>query len=680
MISTSIGGDAILILPYQPDWSARVQMRFESATDAQRSLTGREVRRPLGVSLRTRIQYSMVLGIGELAAIRDAMAAGGDRRVLVPAWPFVVAGTDWAAAPVKGGLVLAWNDGWGSYAINPSTPADWDWVAPAILGREEIEMTDLVHPDLADVGVVLTEESPGDQALLPAAVAWSPGPALNDDSVPVICPFRLDWTTRPRSGLPDIEVVRSRIGAAPRLQVSEVYPQNPAHAFRGRVGLHSRDEVAQMLRWWADRRGDVEAHYVSTFTQVCGLTAAAGAGATSIAVDDASRLGDYRFLALHSLGGMQVVRAGDPVGNSVPVVGGLPVAVDPRDTFVAIAALARHARPTLEVTFEGPLLASCELAWEEVREEYIIPDLVGLPAEGRGTTMGAAAVRGWLYTITVDRGTSQTVYRRTSYERDVTVGPNTWTAVPINHGEIRRSIQLDRDQVTLEGGVEEWVTEFLPGRLSGRVLLEISECSVSGGTGSSVVARWSGEIGRVSIEGAQFRAVGSGIFGAFDEPAPRPLIQPGCNHSVYDGGCGLDIAAWTFAAEVHSSSGSQVTLKTWSRSGGLPDGWGFADYFALGYVTRTDPLERYAVLRSTAVSGGLVTLTLERSAAWVADEAVTVVPGCDGRAETCRGYHASTNPEGKFGNYPRFGGFPFVPAKNPAFTPPRRTNSSYGKK
>jgi hypothetical protein len=131
-----------------------------------------------------------------------------------------------------------------------------------------------------------------------------------------------------------------------------------------------------------------------------------------------------------------------------------------------------------------------------------------------------------------------------------------------------------------------------------------------------------------------------------------------------------------------SVTGNQVVLKSWSRTGGLPTGWGFADYFALGYLERTleGVTERWTILASSAFASPLITITLDRPASWTADQAVTVVPGCDGRPETCRAYDGGTNPTGKFGNYTRFGGFPFVPPSDPKFTGLRRTESSYGKK
>jgi hypothetical protein len=192
---------------------------------------------------------------------------------------------------------------------------------------------------------------------------------------------------------------------------------------------------------------------------------------------------------------------------------------------------------------------------------------------------------------------------------------------------------------------------------------------------------WSGEITSVSFDGPYVRATAKGRYAIFDVPLPRWVIQPQCNHAVFDAGCGLTRTNWVFTAEVVSSTGDTVILDTFARSGGLPTGWGFANYFALGYVERAVG-ERLPIMASSALASGEITLHLDRQpgSAWGTSEAVSVIPGCDGRRETCQGYGVTLNPEGKFNNYPQFLGMPFVPAKNPAFTPPKRTESTSAKK
>ena len=65
------------------------------------------------------------------------------------------------------------------------------------------------------------------------------------------------------------------------------------------------------------------------------------------------------------------------------------------------------------------------------------------------------------------------------------------------------------------------------------------------------------------------------------------------------------------------------------------------------------------IVRSSAVSGGAVTVTLSRDPSPFPEVglAVALWPGCDGIASTC---------QAKFGNWLNFGGHPYRPVANPS--------------
>lgn len=673
MISTTHSGASVWIVPFDPSWTREVTIAARVVTESERSLTGREFRRTLGASLRCEMWWRAVLSRPQQNQMRDALRVYDAQPVLAPAWPFAVEGTAWPG-PVSGGLTIGWMEGWGSWALNPGTPADWDWVAPVLWGVLSVESPSLLSPESAEVEFALLEDGTATLGLDPAAVTWQNGPALNDATTPRVFPLPVDWSRRPRSVAPEIVIDRREIGRTPRTRAIERYPHSGSSTMDATITASTRAEVATLLRWWRDQGADVAAHYLETGSHVTDITADASAGVSAIDVEDASALGAYRFLAIEDAVRTQFVRVLSIAGSTLTLSAALSFDVL-AGARVAIVFLGHHLDDLLELGFRTPEFAQARLAWRELTEEYI-------PAAGeetRGTTLGAGALKGWLYQFTVDRLGSPVVYRRTAYERDITASSQTWTAVPIKHEALRRSIRLDRDEVTIECRAEAWSNEFLPGRLTARVLVEISECDVSSGTGSNVTLRWSGEIISVTFEGPFVRAVARGPYALFDRPTPRLVIQPSCNHAVFDTLCALDRSAWTFTAVRVSNAGNQVTLGTWARSGGLPTGWGYVNYFALGYIEKGN--ERFAVLKSTALSSGQVTLTLDRTpSAWGSGETVNVIPGCDGQVSTCRAYHATTNTLGRFDNFTRFGGFPYVPAKNPSFTPPKRTGDEYGKK
>ena len=673
MIATTHNGDSVWILLAEPNWGRRVELTAEVVTESTRSLTGRQFRSPLGASLRCTLKWSSILSRAEYGVLRNALRTAQDEPVIVPAWPFVTRGADWPG-PVRGGIVVAWSIGHDPWEIDPGTPSGWDYVAPGLRGRLEIDLPSIITADAVAVDFLLTEDGSAQWGLAPGSVGWTSGPALNDTTTPPVFPFQADFSIDPRGLSPRVEVTRKRIGKPSRTRPTAFYPQSPALPSEAMVTMTSAAEVAKLMRWWVDRSGPVGAHYVTTYAEAATLAADADSGDTTLAVTDGDELGPFRYFALHSGDGFRIVRSSGISGETITLTAALSADVIADRTLLAIAILARHTGERLELSFGHTDFAQARLAWEEVTEEYAIS-----AGETRGTTIGAGSAMAYLYEVTVTRATgSPTVYRYTSYEQDIEIDSDTWTATALSHSEITSSVRLDRDEVTFEGRTADWCLEFLPGRLHGRVTIAISECDVSGSTGSNVAAVWFGEVTRLSFDGPFIRASASGPYTSFDRPIPRMVIAQGCNHSVFDSMCGLSLGSWMFSANHVSATGNQVTLGSWSRSGGLPTGWGFLNYFALGYLNRGT--DSFRILSSTAVSGGQVTITLDRSTTWSSGEAVSVVPGCDGRRETCKAYNASTNPQGKFNNYNQFGGFPFVPSSNPSFTPPKRTDATVGKK
>lgn len=673
MIATTFNGLDAWVVPYAPTWDRPVSLGVQVPSETTRSLDGREIRRAYGASLRCTMGWESYVAPADVSVLRDALVAYADEAVLAPAWPFVRRGPDWPG-PVGGGVVIGWLDDWSSFEINPATPSDWDWVAPAFVGRVNIETPTLATPSALFVRISIEEDGRADWALNPDAATWDVGPALDDASTPSVFPFGVAWRSRPSSGVPRLEIARRKFGSSPRTRAAAAYPITAWIPVEGEVALASEGDVANLLRWWQDRASSTQAHYVSTIAHVTDLAAPAVAGATTITVASAAKLGAYRFLALENGIRTQWARVLSISTNTLTLASPLSHDIGAGSCTVSIAILARHAGEGMELTFDRPGLAHARLAWEEVAEEYIVG-----AGEIRGTTLGAAPTKAWLYKITVDRLGTTTTYYRTSYERDLTASAQTWSAVPISHGTFVRGVRLDRDGLTIECGFEAWTNIFLPGNLTAKITIDIYECAVSGPIGSSVTQRWRGEVAAIEFDGPFVRASCVGPYSIFDRPIPRIAVQPACNHAVYDAGCSLLVADWTFTAAVNATATSvQVVMKLWAKSGGLPAGWGFANYFALGHVTKGT--SRWLILASSTVSGGLVTLTLDRVATWTVDDAVTVVPGCDGTPSACQAYHAVNNPRGKFNNFSKFLGFPFVPANNPSLTPEKRSDALGGKK
>ena len=182
-----------------------------------------------------------------------------------------------------------------------------------------------------------------------------------------------------------------------------------------------------------------------------------------------------------------------------------------------------------------------------------------------------------------------------------------------------------------------------------------------------------GEVMSVSVKGRIISARGQAGGSIFDRQVPRFRLQNGCNHTLFDVGCGLAKAAWKFSATMAFPGTPgfpfEFTLDGLQRvSGPVPTF--FEHWFVGGWIEfgAGSTWCRRAILRSTAVTAGAATVTLSRDPEPFpeAGDPVVLYPGCDGRFETCKAYHLSSNPSGKFGNPLNFGGHPFVPIGNPS--------------
>lgn len=686
MISATYASADIRVLPYGPDWSRRVDMNLSVPLDRDRGQTGREARRAFGHTLRCEFEWRTRLARDRANTLRAALETLADKPVVTPAWPFAMPAAGWPFAPVSGGLVIAWRRDWTDWTL--TTPGvlsgTWDFVAPAVWGFVEAEMDDLDGTDAINVRFRFEEDGPAAYSLTPAAQSWPVGPALSDASTPPVFPFRIDWSERPRPGLPRVSMDREKRGPA-RSSAVTFYPQIAERPQEGSVTLTDRGQVARFLRWWMDRHGSAESHLVTTLSGVTALAADATAGATTLTVTNAAALGTHRLLELATHDATAVVQvtgiSGDTLTLAAPLARNWLVV----RTRVALVMLARHAKSEVGLRFTAPGIADLRTAWIEVPAE-VDPDG---DTETRGETLGALSVTAYLYQITEDYGGGvTTVHRCTSFERDVTAGSQTWTSRPgLDHGEIRRTLKLDRDETTIKG---RWWTgcpfeQFLPGKLSALVRVAIYESEVDAdGAGSTPVQLFGGEVTKCPFEGPNFSASAAGMYSLFDRPAFACRAQKTCNATVFSAFCGLALADWTFDASTVSASGTSLVLDTFTRTGGLPAGFGFANWFALGYAQRTvaDKPQRYLILTSTPLASGQITLALDRAVSPMpaADDAWTVVPGCDGRAATCKTYHASNNTAGKFSHFADFKGFDELPDKDPAFQPLKKSDSAAGKK
>ncbi|MBI5771924.1 MAG: phage BR0599 family protein [Verrucomicrobia bacterium] len=294
---------------------------------------------------------------------------------------------------------------------------------------------------------------------------------------------------------------------------------------------------------------------------------------------------------------------------------------------------ARFAEESLTLEFSAPDVASARIAFAQ--------DLIltgGEPSQARPS-------RAYLYKLWWEG--SATVMAWTDWARSYSHAGLDYLPTIVEH---------QSSTETLRAGQTEWellVTDFAgnPLRAFGllareRALnLEIRECDPAGADTATLV--FVGEITEAPNKGPVYTAKARLFGGALHALIPPHFCQQGCNNTLGDELCGVDLEALKVAGTIAALDGTVVDVACGSAA--------LADYYALGFVqfTAGGEIELRFILRSAPIAGGQ-RLTLHRPLwAAVVGAAAALYPGCDQQyAGGCARYN----------NQPRFFGAPHKPA------------------
>jgi uncharacterized phage protein (TIGR02218 family) len=255
-----------------------------------------------------------------------------------------------------------------------------------------------------------------------------------------------------------------------------------------------------------------------------------------------------------------------------------------------------------------------------------------------------------IYRFLFIQGTTE--YRYTSAAHFSGDSGGTWEPVSLDMSEITQTNELSKDSVKIKiprdnpfaqlflGGVPEQITSITIFRGHAGDLSEEFEVS------------WKGRVAGASATGDTLTLECENIFTSMRRSGLRARYQKNCRHALYGRGCNLNDYDFAVAGVVTSISGFLVTIEDLIDSS-ITDG-----YFTGGMIENADGFLRYITNHSGTQ------LTLMRPFSVLEDEVsgsagianVTLYPGCD---------HSKTTCKNKFNNLNNFGGFPWIPGKNP---------------
>lgn len=231
------------------------------------------------------------------------------------------------------------------------------------------------------------------------------------------------------------------------------------------------------------------------------------------------------------------------------------------------------------------------------------------------------------------------------YDDDGT-GAKAYTPVSIARSEAEIKTELARANIEIELP--------LTNELSIRWLRDNGEKIVSvtifqrerGGTFNVV---WKGRLVSLIPNMTQMVLKMESIFTSLRRPGLRARYQRGCRHALYGRGCTLNPEAFASVGNITSVTGETFTI---AEAATHPNG-----YFVGGMLRAPDGNLSYIVNHvGTLITIQRLSYSLVSAIAAGLPVAIKLYPGCE---------HNRTACSSKFNNILNYGGFDFIPVKNP---------------
>jgi uncharacterized phage protein (TIGR02218 family) len=163
-------------------------------------------------------------------------------------------------------------------------------------------------------------------------------------------------------------------------------------------------------------------------------------------------------------------------------------------------------------------------------------------------------------------------------------------------------------------------------------------------TSNEFIIYWKGRVVGGSTNEQEIRLDCESVYTSIKRPGLRAKFEYNCRHALYGKGCLLDKENFKYVSTVNSVTGGLVVAVGGATS--------FADgHFSGGILKAFNGVTRFITAHTDN------NITISRPLPELASgQAVTLYPGCDHLRATCKD---------KFNNLDRYGGFPWIPTRNP---------------
>ncbi len=156
------------------------------------------------------------------------------------------------------------------------------------------------------------------------------------------------------------------------------------------------------------------------------------------------------------------------------------------------------------------------------------------------------------------------------------------------------------------------------------------------------IVLWKGRVGGARLSGSELTLKCEPVATSLKRTGLRARYQLICRHALYSAGCGALKESFRVDGTVSTVSGTTVQI---AAAASRPD-----SYFVAGMLATNDGS------RMIVGHAGINLTLVAPMPSLAAGMAVRLYAGCDHSTGTCRG---------RFDNLANYGGFPFIPVKNP---------------
>lgn len=246
--------------------------------------------------------------------------------------------------------------------------------------------------------------------------------------------------------------------------------------------------------------------------------------------------------------------------------------------------------------------------------------------------------------------TDETVWTLTSSDTDQIynsgTGDELYQKTAIQRTDVEQKKELTKASVTVKIPIDHPFSTFLLSSFFEQLI----SLTIFERIDSTTSVFWKGRLASIQPANAELSLVFESIFTSLRRPGLRATFQRNCRFALYGKGCNLNPATFAMPGTMTAISANVLTV---TEADAQVDG-----YFTGGMVGAPDGSLSYIVshVGSQIVIQRISAALLQAFALTGPATTITMYPGCDHSRLTC---HT------KFSNVLNYGGFDWIPNKNP---------------